>query len=413
MSTATGIRLKQSPRQKVVSYLSQAISSGRLGPGSSIPAERRIAEKLMVSREAVRAALEDMCATGIIGQPAQRRMRRVLRSPAQTPAIAPRLMSNTVVLLGIGRVDDPSRHPGADAPIHFEIALQLENSGRHVMAVNPAMLTEDGPSSLAALRAAGILVTYAGGESPIGREVMDACAAVGMPVVAFGDGPCLQAYDRVESDHRHGACELVRLLAQRGRRRILRVWRLQGEHHWLAQRDAGYEQGVNELGLASLSPLRIPAIKSAGNTLRESHDYVNRVIAGYLGEHVLRPDGPDAIMCDTDGHAMQAIAALQLLGKRPNIDIDVVGYDNYWASTPEAQWVQLAPLATVDKRPAQLAQAMTELLQARLQNPGHESPQLRLIQPELIRPDGVTFPAAAIQHAGSGLSQSSRYEGTP
>lgn len=406
MNSIANLDFEASPRQKVVGFISRAIDSGHLSLGSPLPAERRLAERLNVSREAVRAALADLSKLEIIGQRGHGRMRQVLRTPLRPmTAFAPQIMSNTVVLLGTAKLVDPTHFTGADVSINYEISRRLELAGHHVMAVNPSALTAEGPSSVAALKVAGVLVTYSGGESQIGRSIMHACRDSGIPVVAFGNASELAPYDRVESDHRQGACELMRLLAQRGRRRVLRVWRLAGEHHWLSQRDVGYEQAAGELGLTPLPPVRIPAIAPDGASEREKHQYVVRVMAGYLGEHVLSPGRVDAIMCDTDGHALHAIAALELLGKRPNIDIDVVGYDNYWSEAPEAQWVKTAPLATIDKDATTVAEAMTSLLEARRSSGVSGKPQLHLIAPTLVIPQAG---AAVVESSlGSHVSESS------
>src|SRR5690606_563687 len=113
-----------------------------------------------------------------------------------------------------------------------------------------------------------------------------------------------------------GAKALTQWLLARGRRRILRVWLSEHERHWLSRRSRGYCDAVQEAGVEALPELRIPGADRLGASMfsnpldtqkRIWADQIRR-IAGYLIEWFGTADParrPDAIMCKTDGHAVQ------------------------------------------------------------------------------------------------------------
>jgi len=77
-------------------------------------------------------------------------------------------------------------------------------------------------------------------------------------------------------------------------------------------------------------------------------------------------------------------AACRLLGKTPNRDIDLVGYDNYWIDVAERSQESTAPLATIDKGNVGIGHALVELLTSRLAGTLPPEPQHRLVEPRLI-----------------------------
>ena len=68
---------------------------------------------------------------------------------------------------------------------------------------------------------------------------------------------------------------------------------------------------------------------------RESWDADVRSVAGYFVELMNAKTPPDAILTPSDRSVFGIAAALRVFGKKPNKDVALVGYDNYWADCPD------------------------------------------------------------------------------
>jgi DNA-binding LacI/PurR family transcriptional regulator len=222
--------------------------------------------------------------------------------------------------------------------------------------------------------------------------LLAAARAQGLPVVVYGDAADLPDYDTVSADHERATYELTRLLIARGRRRLLRVWDrnwggLDRLGPWFAPRNAGYERACREAGIEPL-----PAVELY-NPLRydwtePSFRAMTRLVAGYLVEHVTGPAPVDGILAASDGCVPFVAAACRILGKEPQRDVAIVGYDNYWADIVERRWEPTAPLATVDKQNERLGAALAELLVERREGRLPDAPQHRLVEAKLVESCG-------------------------
>jgi len=245
-------------------------------------------------------------------------------------------------------------------------------------------------AQLVLMKPSGVLVTYAAAESSLGLSVIRACQASGTPVVTYGNGPTLQNVDRVDSDHATGAYELTRHLISRGCRRIMRLWRFPEEHHWLTQRNEGYERAMREASLPILPEVRTPRLIDKDVLDEGEFRHVVRMMAGYLSEYVLGADPIDGLMLATDCHAFQAASALRLLGKTPNKDVMLVGYDNSAADCTDRQYEPAMPVATMDKNNPAIAAALVDLLQKRIAGTLPAEVQRRRVEPRLVVTDSVS-----------------------
>lgn len=380
MSLAT--ESTSSPRTRVIRWVSESIRSGGLMPGEPLPSERVLAERLKVSRDTVRAALRSMSESGMIGREGER-LRKVLPQPGQVMQATQRqVLSSTVTILGKVPAYEP---PGSwDGSIHYAAARLLERAGLHVLSINSQSPEPVDGEQIAAMSPRGVLVTYAAAESTTGQAVIRACQQAAIPVVTYGDGPSLQQVDRVDSDHAGGAYELTRHLISRGCRRILRLWRFPEEHHWLNQRSEGYERALTEAGLPVLPLLRTPRLIDKDVLEEPEFRHVVRMLAGYLSEHVLGPEPIDGLMLATDCHAIQAAAALRLLGKKPNEDVLLLGYDNSLNDCTDRQYESATPVATMDKNNPAIAQALVDLLQKRMTGTLSAEPQTVTVPPRMV-----------------------------
>lgn len=68
----------------------------------------------------------------------------------------------------------------------------------------------------------------------------------------------------------------------------------------------------------------------------------------------------------------------------PNGDVDIVGYDNYWAECEERAVESAFPLATVDKCNPELGGELVHLLMERIEGQLPDEAQCRMVTPRLV-----------------------------
>jgi DNA-binding LacI/PurR family transcriptional regulator len=376
---ASGSDTGSSPRTRAIAVLRGWIQEGRYASGEALPAERELASSIGVARVTVRSALADLVREGLL-EAAFRRQHRVAGLASGG------LMARTVAVLSLDHERKRARR-GYDLAIQLEASRLLEQAGLHVLNLNPQTLLAGGLAHLLNQRPRGVLVTYDVSESAVGQDLIAACAEAGIPVVAYGYSPGLRRCDVVTCDQDAGACALTRWLIARGRRRILRLWRVNADSHWLRLRDAGYERAMRDAGLAVLPPVVIHGLPN-GISDGQVWEATVRRIAGHLPEHLCRPDAIDAVMVASDPHANQVAAALRLFGRTPNVEIDIVGYDHTWQDEPSRIWEAAGPLATVDKRCDRISQELAALMLDRIDGRLPSGPQRRVVEGELVELGG-------------------------
>ena len=363
------------PRSRAITTMRGWIREGRFASGQALPAERELAKSMGVARVTVRSALAELVREGLL-EAAFRRQHRVAGLASGG------LMSRTVAVLSQHAHKTHARR-GYDLAIQLEASRLLEQSGLHVLNLNPQTLLAGGLAHLLAQRPRGVLVTYDVSESEVGPDLINACAEARIPVTAYGYSPALRRCDVVTCDQEAGAYQLTRWLLRRGRRRILRFWRVRSDSHWLRQRDAGYERAMREAGLPPLPAVVIHGLPDPIPDQAAWSGMVRR-LAGYLPEHLCCDQPIDAVMVATDPHANQIAAALRLFGKVANRDVDIVGYDNTWADEASRVWEDSGPLATVDKRCDRICQQLAALMLDRIDGRLPEEPQRRVVDGEFI-----------------------------
>jgi DNA-binding LacI/PurR family transcriptional regulator len=364
-----------SPRRRAITLIRGWIQDGSYTTGQALPAERELAKSLGVARVTVRSALAELVREGLL-EAAFRRQHRVAGLASGG------LMSRTVAVLSHHHQRDNPRR-GYDLAIQLDASRLLEQAGLHVLNLNPQTLLAGGLAHLLAQRPRGVLVTYDVSESEVGPDLIAACAEARIPVAAYGYSPELRRCDVVTCDQESGSYQLTRWLLTRGRRRILRFWRVGSDSHWLRQRDLGHERAMREAGLEPLPPVVIHGLP---NHLTDETAWkrVVRTLAGYLPEHLCGSDAIDAVMVASDPHANQIAAALRLFGKTPNVDVDIVGYDNTWMDEPSRVWDATRPLATVDKRCDRICQELAALMLDRIAGRLPDAPQRRVVDGDFI-----------------------------
>lgn len=387
MLAKQGNRERRSPRARVVSAVEQWISDGKVRAGDALPSEREMAQELNVARVTIRSALAELENKGVIEEVGSKARRLFRASDHHTSG----LLRNTILVLSGWKPEQAEAGEslrGWDMEVQAHAATQLQRQGYNVFHMLVSGKDEREMEAVARQMPAGVMVAHSAGALAASQKLMVECRIRNVPVVCYGDDESLQAYDRVASDHQAGAYELTRWLISQGKRRVQVFWRFPEPHYWVLQREAGYRRAMIEAGLRPLPVLRTeelpfadgPAERADGNIFRQ----VATLLAGYLAPVMSAPERPDALMVATDHHAYQVNAALRRFGLEPGRDVLTVGYDNNYADCPERQFELAGPAATVDKRHDRVVSSLVELLMDRVRGHLPDSPQRRLMEPQLV-----------------------------
>lgn len=370
----------EAPRARVIRHLKGLIDRGELGHGQPVPSERTLAQLLGVNPRTVSSALQMLSDDGLIRSNGGR-MRLVVAPPEKQMS----WVRNAIAVITF-QVDEEKVKPqsGWATSISLGALDAIRTAGKHTITLQPEQLVQEEIEHLAAQPPLGILITEI---SPQSERTLEMAQALGRdggpPVVVYGGSPQMTCYDRVSSDHEAEAYQLARWLIEQGRRRILNLWSQPATGYWLPRRRAGYERALREAELEPLPDLPVGRITVEGGD-RQMFEERARHTAGHLAPFVLGADPIDAVMVHTDGDLFKTSAALRFLGKEPNRDVALVGYDNYWREVPEREFEPLVPLATVDKLNHEIGGEMVRLLLDRAAGTLPDEPQLRVVAPRLI-----------------------------
>lgn len=373
-----------SPKARSVRTLKQWIRQGQLIRGEQLPTESELARLLNVSRTTVRAAVKVIEEEGLLHCNENRR--RIVVGPAQPSG---GLVADTVAILTHltdPPADDlPQAQTGWERYIQIGLIDSLHVARMHALTLHIDLLQNDLIQTLINHPPRGLIVLHPSLHPSASLKLAIALRDKGVPVVSYGFTD-LAKFDTVASDSAAGCYALTNWLISRGHRRLLRIWpssRKGDQPKWLCERSIGFEQAITKHGLELLPIAGYPDLWNPQLDTREHFELRARLMVGYLVEHLNGPKPVDALLALTDGDCYAIAAACRILGKEPNRDIAIVGYDNYWQESPDGQWEVCRPLATVDKLNINLGHELTSLLLARLEGKLPQEPQLRLIQPEL------------------------------
>jgi GntR family transcriptional regulator, arabinose operon transcriptional repressor len=374
-----------SPKVRSIRTLKQWIQQGKLLSGEQLPAENELARLLSVSRTTVRAAVKSIEQEGLLRY--NENHRRIVVGPVQS---GKGLVSETIVILThLG--DTPPTNSSLQSQTGWERFIQIglldavREARMHALTLQLDLLKKDLIKSFVAQPPRGLVVLRPSLHPSVSLELAIALRDKGVPVVFYGFTD-LEKFDTVTSDSAAGSYELTKWLIKAGRRRPLRVWTSSSNGEipeWVRQRSLGYERALKEAGLEVLPIQEYPDIWNPQLDNREYFDMRVRLLVGYLLEHLKGPKPIDAIISLTDGDCYAIAAACRILGKEPNKDIYIVGYDNYWQESPDRRWECSVPMATVDKLNLQLGHDLMDLMLERIKGKLPAEPQLRLVKPEL------------------------------
>ena len=374
-----------SPKVRSIRTLKQWIQQGQLPAGEQLPAENELARLLDVSRTTVRAAVKSLEEQDLLRYNQNRR--RIVVGPA------PRrggVVSETVVILTHLPDKPPGSNPlqsqtGWERYIQIGLIEAIREAGMHALTVQVDLLRNDLIKSLTDEHPRGLVVMRPSLHPSASLELAITLRDQRVPVVFYGYTD-LAKFDTVTSDSAAGSYELTKWLISTGRRRLLRVWTAitNGNNpEWRRHRCEGFERAIAEHNLELLPELNFPNLWDPSNDTRENFEMRVRLMVGYLFGHLNGPNAADALVALTDGDCYVLAAACRILGKEPNKDISIVGYDNYWQDSPDRRWETTAPLATVDKLNVKLGYELMALLKARMDGALPAEPQIHMIKPEL------------------------------
>jgi DNA-binding LacI/PurR family transcriptional regulator len=379
------------PAERAIGQIRAWIESGELAPGKRLPSERVLSEQLGIGRTMLRAALATLEREGLIQTQARRA--RIVRGSASRAQSA--VLGNAVVVLverkpdrGVSARVEPGWHDfilrGASDGILERGLSALVMAGSSLDAAQVREVVGSGPRGVVAI---------SGMTDPAVRErLLSALGAENIPLVAYGDLHDWPGCDVVMSDHRTGCRELTSWLLSRGCRRILRCWDSgPPDRRWLVERDAGYEEACAEAGVEPLPPLRLPAMPD-GLYDREHFEVDAHTKAGYLSAHLTGAAPVDALLAVSDGLVPKLATACRILGKDPERDVTIVGYDNYWREAPERAHDPTAPRATVDKDNRRIGHALVDVLFERISGKLGRAAHRRVVRPRLVTFDDAERP---------------------
>ena len=374
---------EEAPRIRALRVLRHWIESGELPPGEPLPPERELSRRLQVGRATLQRALTVLEAEGLIRFHGGHT--RLVSGSRHAQGTA---LRSAVALFSYFR--DPALY-GRDAWSEATCRGALDETrgkGWNALSFYLDHMSPEEIVRVAADHPLGVLIPE--GNYPLRRispELLRKISSRGVNLVVCGDWPEWSAYDRVYSDHETGSYEITRWLIGQGCRRILMLWPEPWEAWWAQARREGHLRALAEVGVPSLEvqrmvPLPQPTTGERGTA--ERFEAESRYAAGYLVEHVRSADAIDAVLLPTDAHAFPVAAACRLLGRVPNHDIVIAGYDNDWAVNPYRRIEPAGPAVTVDRLYAEMGREMVRLLADRASGKLPRGGQRRAVAPKLI-----------------------------
>ena len=369
----------QSPRARALETIRNWIASGELKPGAVLPPERELATRLGVSLGSIQRALRVLEDEGTLDRHGTR-----TRTIAQKAPVAPGLLDGAVLVVSECTNDnaDPNAY-GWAVYVTAGVLSALSAQKIHAMVLDPRGLDLAQLDRMLSSGAGGVIIPEVEipGSQP---EVWAAHAkAAGVPVALFGDEPGCETFDRVVPDHEAGAYELTRWLLSSGRRAIRMLNNYEKPSRWATERRVGYERALREAGREPLPAIFCPEGIFPGLSPEAVFNTRAQTVAGALLHIVSHGEPLDAIMTVTDGTVPTTIAGLKLLGKKPNRDVAVVGYDDYWDQSSDIGFEPTPPLATVNKRNVEIGRELVKMLLDRRDGRLLPEPQRKMVSPVL------------------------------
>lgn len=358
---------------RLAAHLAGWLASGQVRSGARLPTVRAAAARYGLDKATVAKSYRDLIRRGLL----VRRGRGTRAGLAVPEARGLPCLPRTILVVDIWMSHlrlDPDEPQGSPHRILHSLAAYCQTRGWSVLlSAAPQALGQ-----LALFNPSAIITIQAGNRA---SEIQQLAAERSIPLIAYGDVFAAPGCDRVCADHAEGVRQLVRELARIGRRRIAQM-QLNSSEPWAAERRRGYREAMAACRLRPPAPLQL-AMDSGWRDpslplLRRS-----QILAGELASILTSPSPPDAILAPSDGEALLLGSAIRLFNRRVPEDIAIVGYDDYWETSPELGQGAPAPLLTVDKDNAAIGNALAELAVARADGATSAEPRCISIAPRL------------------------------
>lgn len=353
--------------------LHRRIERGLYAAGSKLPSETSLSRELEVSRSSLRKALEALEAQGLVehrpGEPWW---------VSDAVDVTQRDNCGIVALIvpDVPRLEElRSRVSGHRHVSWITIVHALADSGFNVLQLAPSRLQAEGVSSKVAAMLAGVVISYEACDLAFASNFVQACIGEDIPVIVQVEGREFAGVDQVRSDHLGGTVAMMEWLAERGIKRIQRIWR-SIPTDWLRPRDEAYVRVCRERSLPCLEPL---VWRQADMTAEERLE--DAVVQ--LGEVFASSHPPEALMLINDTAVDVVAQALRRLGLRPNEDVALCGFDYFWRYQRHDFADPVPPLLTVDKCTPAVGRIVVSMLESRLANP-HAKPFTQAVPARLI-----------------------------
>lgn len=374
-------------RVDVINQIKDWIKSGEMPPGSHLPTERELSQRMSTQRLTIRRALAALEDEGVVRRVGQR-----TRIIADRPAA---LMNSVVIVNSTNYkiLSQSLRMPGWAVHMSDGIVLELADTDYNLLLINPDRMNLPELNNIINGRPRGVLFPERAGELDMRLLWGEKLKKANIPVVVYGDEPELEQFDRIYSDHELGSYLLTRHMISLGSKRPLLFYEVNKSKPWVSARYQGYVRAMRESGLEPLPHALFPPIPDGGwasfdanpETVKTVFENRRRYVISYLLDYIGPAAGstrPDSLLVISDGQIFEVAAACRTLGLQPGKDILIAGYDNYWADSWERKMETVVPSATVDKCLLNIGRRMVQMLLDRIANKD-SGPHTVVVPPEL------------------------------
>lgn len=334
-------------------------------------------------------ALGELEALGIIERTAWGGRRVVgvdgLAADLSSASIAPGGLVGTIVVLMLGEELVRLRDSGWSDRLVLGALERIAEVGSRRLMVHLRGLRDGDLDRLIRGRPDGVVVPEADLAWSETLPVIARLRAAGIAVVIGGEHAQLPDVDGVLPDHVAGVEQLVDWAASQGRHHPVQFLPALPEAAWPEDRRRGYEQAMRRLGREPY-----PRVVFTGLLTDEPrHDHaweVNlRYAVGTLIAVLKIVPEADVILAVTDPDVLVLAAALRELGREPQRDMLLVGYDNYLDDGVWERAFEITrPAATVDKDNLAMGAAMVDLLLRRIRGEAGPIPVRHRHRPRLV-----------------------------
>jgi DNA-binding LacI/PurR family transcriptional regulator len=375
----------QAPRARALRSLRQYIESGRIRSGDVLPPERVLCEMLEVSRGTLRRVLEALEKEGLVSPMNGGKTRTVAERTADNNSLKPQGEAIALLSPNAQKAIEGHRQSGWADFIALGALQEIQRAGLNAMTVGGGSFSEKDLEWILRWRPYGVVIPEL--HKHPAQELLERLAHAGIRSVIYSGAEELAAFDRVSSDHETGTYDLTKWFLDRGRRRIAMVWgKEEIPSYWHLARLRGYERAMKEAGLSPL-PSIVYSPDYFDPASQEGFEARARYFVGWLARPLSGSKPVDTILAQTDGNVPALATACQILGLKPNKDVWLGGYDNYWQDTIERAWCPIVPMVTVDKQNWQIGQQLVKLLLDRVADKFPSEPQWQLVPQKLIEID--------------------------